>query len=269
MGPGWSSLAVRGNLIYTQEQRGDNEIVACYRATTGEVVWQHHDPARFWESNAGAGPRATPTLSGDRVYTLGATGILNALDAQSGAVLWSRNAASDTNAAVPEWGFSSSPLVVEDLVIVDAGGLVAFDITTGDPRWHGPPANVTYSSPHHLIIEGVQQVVLLNAAGVSGVALADGGLLWEHSWSGFGIVQPAVIASGDILISAGAGIGTSRLEVANGLGGWTVEERWRSKQLKAYFSDLVASQVERWSIRKRAAATPRRARSARRAVRGW
>lgn len=243
IGPGWSSFAVRGDLLYTQEQRGDDEIVTCYKVATGEPVWRHRDAVRFWESNGGAGPRATPTLNNGRVYTFGATGILNALDAGNGAVVWSRNVASDSDTKVPMWGFASSPLVIDDVVIVAAAGkLVAYDIATGRPRWFGPAHGGSYSSPHRSTIDGVAQVLLLSQAGVTSVAPANGTLLWEHSWPGTTIVQPALIADGDLLIStsgAAAGIGTRRIAVAHGSGGWTVEERWTSIGLKPYFNDFV------------------------------
>jgi outer membrane protein assembly factor BamB len=201
IGPGWSSFAVRGDLLYTQVQRGEHEVVACYNATTGEPVWTHRDAARFWESNAGAGPRGTPTLSNGRVYTLGATGILNALDARNGAVAWSRKPASDTGSKLPDWGFASSPLVVDDVVIVaTAGALVAYDAATGERRWLGPTGGWGYSSPHLVTIDGVAQVLLLNGTGAISVAPADGKVLWEHKWPGDGIVQPALTADGDVLL---------------------------------------------------------------------
>jgi outer membrane protein assembly factor BamB len=244
VGPAWSSFAVGGGLLYTQEQRGDDEIVSCYSMTTGEPVWRHSDRVRFWEAASGAGPRATPTLSEGRVYTFGATGILNAIGAGDGAVVWSRDVASDAGMNVPTWGFSSSPLVVGDVVIVAAAGrLVAYDLATGDPRWLGPKHGSGYSSPHLLTIDGVAQVVLISGFGATAVAPADGAVLWEHNWPGGAIVQPAQMPDGDVLIhaesSGPAGLGLRRLAIEHGPGGWTPNERWTSTGLKPHFNDFV------------------------------
>ena len=239
IGPGWSSFAVSGDLLYTQEQRGDEEIVACYRATTGQPVWTHRDKARFFESNAGAGPRGTPTLSNGRVYSFGATGILNALDAATGAVAWSRNAADDLRKEIPAWGFSSSPLVVGDVVIVAVSGqLVAYDLASGNRRWLGPAAGESYSSPQLVTIDNVAQVLMMSGARVVSIAPADGSQLWEHPWPGSTIVQPALTEDGDVLITR-MDNGTRRIAVAHSEGGWTVEERWTSNALKPYFNDFV------------------------------
>lgn len=244
IGPGWSSFAVRGGLIYTQEQRGPDEVVACYKLTTGEPVWAHRDPARFWESNGGPGPRGTPTLSQDRVYTFGATGILDVLNARDGAVVWSRNAVSDSGMKVPGWGFASSPLAAGDMVIVAASGkLVAYDLATGAPRWSGPDGGDSYSSPHLVTLDGVPQVLLMSAAGATSVAPSDGKLLWKYAWpSDTRIMQPAVTADGDLLITKGdamGGGGMRRIAVIHGPAGWTAEERWTSNGLKPSFNDSV------------------------------
>jgi outer membrane protein assembly factor BamB len=243
IGPGWSSFAVLGDLLYTQEQRGDDELVSCYKLTTGEPVWRHRDAVRFWESNGGAGPRGTPTLAGGRAYTMGATGLLNALDAASGAVIWSRNVGTDTDTKVPTWGFAGSPLVVDDAVIVAAAGrLAAYDVATGKPRWFGPVHGGSYSSPHRMTIDGVVQVLVLSDAGATSVAPADGAVLWEHAWPGGAITQPARVAEGDVVISAlgnTGGIGTRRLAISRGPDGWAATERWTSVALKPYFNDLV------------------------------
>jgi outer membrane protein assembly factor BamB len=169
---------------------------------------------------------------------------MNALDAGNGAVMWSRNAGTDTGAKIPGWGFASSPLVVKDVVIVAASGrLVAYDLATGNPRWVRTTGGGGYSSPHLATIDGLAQILLLSGGGVTSVAPADGSLLWQHSWmEGVSIVQPALAADGTVLIAGGdtmGGAGIRRLAVAHGPAGWTVEERWTSRGLKPYYNDFV------------------------------
>ena len=173
---------------------------------------------------------------------MGATGLLNALDADTGAVVWSRNAASDTGGKVPYWGIASSPLVVEDTVIVYAGGLAAYNRATGKPRWIGKTAGDSYSSPHLATIGDVVQVLQLTAEGMTSVAPADGRQLWEYAWPGGPIVQPVVMAGGNVLVTTGGGtggLGVRRIAISQKPNGWTVEERWTSAGLKPYFNDFV------------------------------
>jgi outer membrane protein assembly factor BamB len=245
IGPGWSSFAVAGDRVFTQEQRGEDEVVSAYDLKTGAPVWRHRDTARFWESNAGAGPRGTPTFSNGRIYTHGATGILNALDARDGSAIWSRNTASDTSVTVPNWGIASSPIVVGDVVVAAAAGTLAgYDLATGKPRWIGPKGGGSaYSSPHLTTIDGMTQIVLVNGRGIIGLAPSDGTVLWQHDWHGDSIVQPAVLEGRDLLIGSGSGLATNtgmlRITVARDSNSWTAKERWTSTGLKPYFNDFV------------------------------
>ena len=243
IGPGWASFAVRGDLLYTQEQRGDNEMVTCYRVSTGQPVWRHSDSVRFYESNGGAGPRGTPTVDGNRVYAFGATGLLKALDAMTGQVAWTADVSTEAKRAVPFWGFASSPIVVDDVVIIAASGtLVGYDVATGKMKWKGPSYGGSYSSPHLLTLDGVEQVVLLGGPGVVSVNAGDGKTLWEYKWEPGPMVQPAVTEDGDILVNnvaATGGVATRRLHVTQGAAGWNIEERWTSNGLKPNFNDFV------------------------------
>jgi outer membrane protein assembly factor BamB len=241
IGPGCSSFTVNGALIYTQEQRGDNEVVSCFNLTTGKPVWRHSDKARFWDSHAGAGPRSTPTLTGGRVYTMGATGILNALDAITGSVIWSRNAADDTKAKNSGWGFTGSPLIVDSLVIVAASGtLAAYDLLTGNPRWYGPNRGKGYSSPHLFAFGGVPQVILLTDSGAVSLRPADGRLLWKYQWPlSDRILQPAMTEDGDLLINGDMNIGLRRISVIQNGEGWKVNDIWTTIGIKPSFNDFV------------------------------
>jgi outer membrane protein assembly factor BamB len=205
-----------------------------------EPVWRPQDSTRFWDSHAGAGPRSTPTLNNGRLYTLGATGILNVLDAENGTLLWSRNIGADTRVTIPEWGFTSSPLVVDNAVVLAAAGtLVAYDLNTGNPRWLGPDGGAGYSSPHLMTIEGSKQILLMTESGLISMDPYTGTLLWRHNWPGEQIVQPAQVREGDLLLSSGGLKGIHRIRVAKGSGEWTTEASWSSVQLKPNFNDFV------------------------------
>ncbi len=251
VGPGWGSFALVGDRLCTQEQRDEDEVVVCYDAANGEPIWLHAYPARFWDALGGAGPRATPTYHDGRLYTLGATGVLNCLDAATGQPAWTRNITDDTDATVPDWGFASSPLVVDNLVIVHAAGapdgrsVVAYDRATGEPRWFGQAEGASYSSPHLTAIDDVPQIVMITGEGAFGLEPETGDLLWKHEWSmgggGSRVVQPTILdGGGGILIGTSFGMGTRKIAVSSDASGaWTVDEGWTSRGLKPYYNDLV------------------------------
>jgi len=251
VGPGWSSFAMVKNRICTQEQRDENETVVCYDAATGEPVWLYAYPARFWEAMGGLGPRSTPTYHEGRLFTLGATGILNCLDAVTGKLRWTRDIGEDADAPVPPWAFSSSPLIVDDLVIVHAAGaadgrsVVAYDLDSGEPRWFGQADGPSYSSPHLATLDGVRQVVQITQQAIFGLAPESGELLWRHDWptdaGGDRVVQPAIVDGGSaLLVGTSFGLGTRKVAVSrDGSGAWTTDEAWTSRGLKPYYNDLV------------------------------
>jgi outer membrane protein assembly factor BamB len=253
VGPGWSSVAVIGDRLYTQEQRGKNEAVVCYLAGSGAQVWEHTDEARFREAAAGPGPRATPTFHDGKLYALGATGRLNCLDAATGEVLWWRDIVADSGASVPPWGFASSPLVAEGVVSVvacapDHKAVLGYDAATGDLAWAAGDGQHSYSSPHLLDEPHCdRQLLIATDAGLTALAPKTGRVLWRHDWPlerGMArVVQPAVLeASGlviDVVIGSGFGNGTRRLRVGWAGDGYGMEERWTSRAISPYFNDLV------------------------------
>ncbi len=247
VGPGWSSFAVAGRRLFTQEQRGELEVVAAYDADTGAELWAREYRSRFFEALGGAGPRATPTLARGMLFTLGAEGLLHRLEPTTGEVVWQADLRQDAARQPPTWGFSSSPLVVGDLVIVHAGGeddrgVLAYGVDDGKLRWGAPAGDHSYSSPQLSTIAGRATVPMVTNAGLTLLDPADGAVLWRHDWpfEQYRTLQPLVIGDATLLVSTGLGVGTRRLDLRRDGDGLRGEERWTSRGLKPDFNDYVA-----------------------------
>ncbi|MCA9123798.1 MAG: PQQ-like beta-propeller repeat protein [Planctomycetaceae bacterium] len=247
MGPAWSSFAAVGNRLFTQEQRGDSEVVVCYDADSGVEIWRHADVARFSEVVSGAGPRATPTFHDRRLYTLGGQGLLSCLDASSGELQWNRDLMEEFEAPLPMWGFSASPLVIDDLVIVYVGasngrGLVAFDRKTGESEWQIASSGMNYSSAQLVTLVERPLILCASTAKLVAVDPATGTVAWEYEHSGqrsMAIVQPQQISAKSVIVPFGDGGGVARIDLQMVDDVWQLTERWRSNNLKPSFNDFV------------------------------
>lgn len=243
VGPACSSFAVQGDLLITQEQRGEFEMVSCYNLYTGEPVWDHRDSTRFWDSHAGAGPRSTPTIDNGRIYTLGATGRLNVMNLSDGSLVWSRDAAHDTKVTIPGWGYTASPLVVDTTVYVAiAGELLAYNTNNGNLRWSGTDGGDSYSSPQLMTLDGQRQIVFMNKSNLISYSLFDGKINWSIPCESEPIIQPVQFNNTDILVTAGGLKELKRLTVTYKNGEWIVEQRWKTSMLKPYFNDNVVNE---------------------------
>jgi len=245
LGEGWSGFAVADGIAVTQEQRGEQEQVVAYDARSGRALWSHADAARYATVIAGVGPRATPTIEGGRVYTLGGTGLLNALELASGRRLWSHDVVRETGAVVPDWGKSSSPLVVDGRVVVPGGGpgraLVAYDARSGELAWATGDGGASYSSATLMTLAGRRQIVVLNARSLSGHDPATGAVLWEQPFpSGQpNVAMPAQLGPDRLVASVGYGVGSKAYRVAESGGSLAATLEWESPRLKSKFANLV------------------------------
>jgi len=247
VGGGYASFVVARGRAFTIEQRGHEEVVAAYDVPTGRELWTNAWAAEFRESLGGDGPRATPTWADGRVYALGATGELRALDEGSGRVIWRTNILTDSGAMNLTWGMAASPLVVDDTIVVLPGGpqgqsVAGYDRATGKRVWSALDDMQAYSSPMLVTLQGVRQLLVLSATRLTGLSPGDGRLLWEYpfaTYNGINSAQPLVIGGNRVFISASYGTGAAMLELSNGASGFSVREVWRNNRMKNRFSTSV------------------------------
>jgi len=248
LGSGWSGFAVVGDRALTQEQDQAKERVTCHDALTGRELWSHAYEAHYNNPVGGEGPRATPTVVGGRVFTLGSTGRLHALELATGKVLWARDLVADAGATMPDWGYAGSPLVLDGRVIVSAGGkaqqsLLAYDVGTGERVWAAGDAASGYGSPFVATLAGRRQILAYNHRRITAHDAQTGAVLWEYPW-GRGqphVAVPVIAGPDQVVFSAGYGVGTELLKIArDGTGTFSAESIWQSLKLKAKFANPVA-----------------------------
>lgn len=245
IGEGWSAFAVVSGKAYTQEQRGEEELVTCYDLFTGELIWAHADKAHFTQWQGGDGPRATPTIQDGYVYTYGATGLLNCLEATTGKQIWQRSVLAENHLTNLEWGISASPLIVDDQVIVSGGAslgetLFAYKRDSGRPCWKAGKDAANYSSPMLVTLAGKRFILSNNAARLTGYDQNNGEVLFDYAW---GIdkwpkaSQPVQVYSNRLFVSAGYGMGCLLLEIqADSSGKLSTVQLWSSMKMKTQFN---------------------------------
>jgi outer membrane protein assembly factor BamB len=246
IGLGWSAFAISGRYAITQEQRREDELIVCYDTLSGHALWAHTNRIRFSEALGGDGPRATPTIHQGRVYSMGATGILDCLDEATGKLIWSRDVLNENHLSNLTWGKSCSPLLVKDMVIVTGGEerektVLAYEAATGKPVWKAGRDRASYCSPVLATISGQEQILMINGQSVTGHDPVNGEILWEYTWPGefAKATQPLVIDTNQVFVAAGYGVGCVMLKIDHSASGWSVAALWKNRNLKPKFTNLV------------------------------
>jgi outer membrane protein assembly factor BamB len=247
VGLGYASFVIAGGRAFTIEQRGPQEVVAAYDVATGRELWTNAWDAEFHEFMGGDGPRATPTWSDGRVYALGALGELRCLDEATGRAVWRINILEDNGASVLQWGTASSPLVVDDTIVVLPGGpggrsVVAYDRRTGARAWSALDDRAAYSSPMLVTLGGVRQIVVFSASRLMGLTPDRGEVLWEYPWTtqyDVNAGQPIVVGDNRVFISSGYGAGAAVVELTRNGERFSVREVWRNIRMKNQFTSSI------------------------------
>lgn len=248
IGGGYGSFAIAEGLAFTIEQRRELEVASAYEVQTGTEVWTNTWKGFFQESMGGDGPRATPTYSGGRIYAQGAEGELRCIQAASGATIWSKNILQDNGAGNSYYGTASSPLVVDNLVIVEPGGprnraVVAYNKETGGFVWGSQSDEAAYSSAMVANFGGVRQILVVMQNRTMGLVPETGALLWEYPWvvlhENRNIAQPLLISSNRFFLSGGYGTGCEVVEVSFRAGKYTAMSVWKNRNMKNKFTSSV------------------------------
>jgi outer membrane protein assembly factor BamB len=245
VGLGYATPLVAGNRIYTFSRQGENEVMSALDAANGSVLWTTGYPATFTMNNAtarhGAGPKSTPVLANGKLFSIGMTGIVTAVDAATGKQLWQKPGSP----IVPIFTTHSfSPLVDRNIVVFHTGGhnqgaLTAFDVNTGEVKWNWSGDGPSYGSPIAADLEGTRQIITLTQGKLVGVDVSTGALLWERPFVSSNFTNAATpILHGHTLIVSNGGPAVA-VTVAKRANEWVTEGAWENPDVPFRLSNAV------------------------------
>ena len=217
-GSGYSSFSSSGGRLYTLGARDNNEYVMAFDRATGGKVWEYLNGRRY-ENDRGDGPRSTPTIEGDRLYVLGGSGDLTCLETATGKRIWSINLIQKFGGRNPYWGYSESPLIVGDRILVNAGGprasIVAIAKADGATLWQNHADEAGYSSPMLMRTGSLNQVIFFTGSRTLAVDPRDGRLLWSHDKAANGTANIAtpIVRGTRVFLSSDYGTGAALLDI--------------------------------------------------------
>lgn len=248
LGDGYSGILHERGKLYTMYRVGEEEeAVVVLNAKTGETVWEHRYTMMPDEGHVhqfGDGPRATPLIDGDRIYTIGVAGRMHCLNKKDGNVLWTHDLWSEEfGGNILQHGYSSSPIVHDDTVIALVGGevgsVVAFDKTSGEVRWKTEDAfENSYSTPKIVNVDGEEQLVAFMRRNVLGLDPHTGELKWSVEHDGANVSMPVMLDAQHMFVSSPRA-GAKGLKLTNKDGKTEVEELWSTRKIQFYHVTTV------------------------------
>ena len=246
LGEGFSQVVVVKDRLYTLFGQANDELAAALDAATGKQIWRVRLDDKY-TSDQGNGSRSTPTVDGDLVYVLTASGKLSALKTANGQTAWRHDLVGEYGAEPPQWGISTSPLVEGNLLIVNVGGsnnrsVMAFDKTTGKPVWSALGDGAGYSAPIAITVGGVRQLIVFTAGAIVSLAPKDGRLLWRVPWKtdwDVNAATPIFFPPDKLFVSSGYDTGSGLFQIRVNGTRVSAAEIWRSRGMKNQFSSSV------------------------------
>ncbi len=244
LGDGYSAILADGGRLYTMYRGSDKEIVIAMDGKTGKTIWEHkYDsaPSAGHVREFGEGPRSTPLIDGDRIYTVGVAGVMHCLNKEDGKVYWTHDLWKEFGGNNLNHGYSSSPIAYKDTVIVLVGGkgasVVAFGKSDGAVVWKNQDFENSYSTPKIIKIDGEDQLITFMAQEAIGLNPANGDLKWrlehQNQWKQ-NVCMPIWHPESRTLFLSSTDAGAKGLRLTKDGDKTKVEEVWSSRKIQFY-----------------------------------